>query len=64
MGPYWIVNEESGTYQLDTLSGEVLHQWAKEFRLKPYYRKMLPNPFLSKDGSGRASKEVLAVSMD
>jgi hypothetical protein len=23
-GPYWIVNEESGTYQLGTLSGEVL----------------------------------------
>jgi hypothetical protein len=26
MGPYWILNEENGTYQLGTLSGEVVTQ--------------------------------------
>jgi hypothetical protein len=45
------VNEESGTYQLGTLSGEVLPQWANGFRLKPYYGKLLPNTFLPKDDS-------------
>jgi hypothetical protein len=45
-GPYWIVNEESTTYQFGTLSGEILSQWANGFRLKPYYGKLPPNPFL------------------
>jgi hypothetical protein len=57
------VNEESGTYQLGTLSGEVLPQWANGFRLKPYYGKLPANPFLPKDDSGEASEEVSAVNV-
>jgi hypothetical protein len=44
-GPYWIVKADNGTYQLGTLYGEVLPQWANGFRLKPYYGKMPANPF-------------------
>jgi hypothetical protein len=63
-GPYWIINEDSSTYQLGTLSGEVLPQWANIFRLKPYYRKMPPNPFLPKEGPDETSKDVSAVNKD
>jgi hypothetical protein len=51
-GPYWIVKMDNSTYQLGTLSGEVLPQWANGFRLKPYYGKMPPNPFTATIGSG------------
>jgi hypothetical protein len=64
MGPFWITNEESGTYQLDILSGEVLSQWANGFRLKPYYGKLSPNPFPPKDSSGGTSREVSAENKD
>jgi hypothetical protein len=57
-GPYWIVNEEGGTYQLGTLSGGVLPQWANGFRLKPYYGKVTPNPFIPTNGSGATSEDV------
>jgi hypothetical protein len=50
-GPYWIVNANNGTYQLGTVSDEVLPQWANRFRLKLYYGKMPPNPFNSTKGS-------------
>jgi hypothetical protein len=50
-GPYWIVKADNGTYQLGTLFGEVLPQWANGFRLKPYYRKMPTNPFMSRETS-------------
>jgi hypothetical protein len=52
-GPYWIVKADNGTYQLGTLSGEVLTQWANvHFRLKPYYGKMPANLFMSGQTSG------------
>jgi hypothetical protein len=56
--PYWIVTEKSDTYQLDTLSREVLQQWANGFCLKPYYEKMQPNPFISMKGSEAMSKDI------
>jgi hypothetical protein len=57
-GPYWIVKTDNGTYQLGTLSGEVLPQWANGFRLKPYYGKMPANPFLSGRTSGDAPDDT------
>jgi hypothetical protein len=57
-GPSWIVKSENGTYQLGTLSGEVLPQWANGFRLKPYYGKMPANPFVSTVVSGQTSGDV------
>jgi hypothetical protein len=57
-GPYWIVKSENGTYQLGTLSGEVLPQWANGFRLKPYYGKMSSNPFVSTEVSGQTSGDA------
>jgi hypothetical protein len=57
-GPYWIVKADNGTYQLGTLSGEVLPQWANGFRLKPYYGKMLANPFRSTTVSGQTSGDA------
>jgi hypothetical protein len=57
-GPYWIVKADNGTYQLATLSGEVLPQWANGFRLKPYYGKMSANPFRSKAVSGQTSGDA------
>jgi hypothetical protein len=62
--PYWIVNEETGTYQLGTLSGEVPPQWANGFRLKPYYGKLSPNPFLLMNGSGVTSEDVPAANKE
>jgi hypothetical protein len=53
---------DNGTYQLGTLSGEVLPQWANGFRLKPYYEKMPPNPFDPTKGSEVMSKDVPAVT--
>jgi hypothetical protein len=65
-GPYWIVNEDSGTYQLGTLFGEVLPQWTNTngFRLKPYYGKMPPNPFLPKESPCQTLKDVSAGDKD
>jgi hypothetical protein len=63
-GPYWIVNEESGMYPLGTLSDEVLPQWANGFRLKPYYGKLPPNPFLPTNGSGMTSEDVPAANKE
>ena len=44
-GPVWIVNSKNGTYQLGTLSGEILPKWVNGFRLKPYHGEMPENPF-------------------
>ena len=45
IGPVWIVNSKNGTYQLGTLSGEILPKWVNGFRLKPYHGEMPENPF-------------------
>jgi hypothetical protein len=58
------VNEEGDTYQLGTLSGEVLPQWANGFRLKPYYGKLPPNPFRPTNGSGGMTEDVPAASKE
>jgi hypothetical protein len=50
-GPYWIVKADNGTYQLGTLSGDVLPQWVNGFRLNPYYGKMPANPFNGSAGA-------------
>ena len=44
-GPFWITKEYNGSYQLGTLSGEVIGKWANGFRLKPYKGHMPANPF-------------------
>jgi hypothetical protein len=63
-GPYWIINEENGTYQLGKLSGKVVTQWAIGFRLKPYYRKLPPNPFRKEEGSGKVTGSVTTQPQD
>ena len=44
-GPFWITKEYNGSYQLGTLSGEVVGKWANGFWLKPYKGHILANPF-------------------
>ena len=44
-GPFWITKEYNASYQLGTLSGEVIGKWANGFRLKPYKGHMPANPF-------------------
>ena len=44
-GPFWITKEYNGSYQLGTLSKEVIGKWANGFRLKPYKGHMPANPF-------------------
>jgi hypothetical protein len=44
-GPFWITKEYNGSYQLGTLSGDVIGKWANGFRLKPYKGNMPANPF-------------------
>ena len=46
VGPYWIVDSKDGTYSLRALNGERLAKLVNGFRMKPYYGKMPPNPFL------------------
>ena len=41
----WITKEYNGSYQLGTLSGEVIGKWANGFRLKPYKGHKPSNPF-------------------
>jgi hypothetical protein len=58
-GPYWIVKADNGMYQLGTLSGEMLPQWANGFRLKPYYGKMPANPFKVAEVPGQTSGDAV-----
>ena len=44
-GPFWITKEYNGSYQLGTLSREVIGKWANGFRLKPYKGHMPADPF-------------------
>ena len=44
-GPFWIVNNRNGTYQVGTLSGDILPKWVNGFRLKPYHGSIPNNPF-------------------
>ena len=44
-GPIWIINSKNGTYQLGSLTREVLPKWVNGFRLKPYLEDMPVNPF-------------------
>ena len=48
-GPYWIVDNKNGTYQVGTLAGEKLPKWINGFRLKPYQEEMPENPFRTED---------------
>jgi hypothetical protein len=63
-GPYWILNEAKGTYQLGTLSGEVVTQWKNYFRLKPYYGRLPPNPFSKEKGFGEVTENVTTKPKD
>ena len=44
-GPVWIVNNKNWTYQVGTLSSEILAKWINDFWLKPYHGEMPKNPF-------------------
>ena len=50
-GPFWIVDEFNGTFQLGTLAGEVVQSWANGFRLRPYRGSTPPNPFTEVHGT-------------
>ena len=39
-GPYWIMREFKGPYQLGMLAREVVEEWVIGFRLKLYYGPM------------------------
>ena len=52
VGPYRIINGKDGTYKLGTLNGDKLAQPVNGFRMKPYYGKMPPNPFLKELETG------------
>ena len=38
--PFWITKAFNGSYQLGTLTGEILNKWVNGFRLKPYKGRM------------------------
>ena len=44
-GPFWIIISKNGTYQVGTLSDDILPKWVNGFRLKPYHGSILENPF-------------------
>ena len=44
-GPFWIIDEFNGTFQLGTLAGDIVKSWANGFRLRPYRGTTPPNPF-------------------
>ena len=43
-GPFWIINNKNGTYQVRMLTGEILLKWVNGFRMKPYQGAMPKNP--------------------
>ena len=44
-GPFWIIDEFNGTFQLGTLANDIVQSWVNGFRLKPYHGTVPPNPF-------------------
>ena len=50
-GPLWIIKEYKGSYQFDTLAGEILGKWVNGFRLKLYKGRMLKIPFQGDEDS-------------
>ena len=44
--PFCVTKEFNGSYQLGTLSGELLIKWVNGFWLKPYKGRMPENPFI------------------
>ena len=44
-GPFWIINNKNGTYQVRKLAREILPKWMNGFRLKPYQGPMPENQF-------------------
>ena len=49
-GPFWIIDEFNGTFQLGTLAGDIVKSWANGFRLRPYRGTTPPNPFTEPHG--------------
>ena len=45
-GPFWIIDEFNGAFQLGTLAGDIVRSWVNGFRLKPYHGTIPPNPFV------------------
>ena len=43
--PDWIIGVENSTFELGTLTGEILQQKVNVFRLTPYSGPTPPNPF-------------------
>ena len=44
MAQFWIIDEFNDMFQLGTLAGDVVRSLVNGFRLKPYHRKIPPNP--------------------
>ena len=50
-GPFWIIDEFNGTFQLGTLAGETVKTWVNGLRLRPYEGSTQPNPFTETHGT-------------
>ena len=48
-GPYRIIDNKNGTYQVGTLARERLPKWINGFMLRPYWGEMSVNPFRTDD---------------
>ena len=51
-GPFWIIDEFNGTFQLGTLAGEIVKSWVNGFRLRPYQGSTPVNPFTESHDTG------------
>ena len=54
-GPFWIVDEFNGTFQLGTVVGEIVKSWINGFRLRPYQGSTPPNLFGKTHGTEEAT---------
>ena len=58
-GPFWIIDEFNGTFQLGTLAGETVKRWVNGFRLRPYQGSTPPNPFAKTHGTDNTTEEAM-----
>ena len=57
--PFWIVDNNNGTYQVGTLLGEIMPKWVNGFRLKPYKGSMPTNPFQVRVGVDTDNQPIM-----
>ena len=57
-GLFWIIDEFNGTFQLYTLSGDIVKSWVNGFRLRPTHGNTPTNPFAESHGMDQTTDQT------